>query len=206
MATTADGITSPNLGDEYNLTSALAFLGQTTQLALEKRGNTWRGTSAQRNAFTTSAPEGALWVDTNGQKPIWVKQGIVWKRVWPEEDTGWVTRLPLTTQTGWTIPTNTSANRFRRVGDWVYMTLTFARKTGTISVPASGDIVNSSIAILFPEWRPSTWQPLNSGESGRIASYSIGSNGHIRMNAVGGTANIVPNNHFSIRGWYRMDF
>ena len=84
MATTGDGIWTPDQIDDYNLVADLATMSSTVQDALEKRANTYKGTSVQRNSFTSSAPEGTVWVDTNGEKSVWVKQGNSWKRIWPE--------------------------------------------------------------------------------------------------------------------------
>ena len=43
------------------------------QDALDDRGNAFKGTVSERNAFESSAPEGSLWVDTDGIKMIWRK-------------------------------------------------------------------------------------------------------------------------------------
>lgn len=83
MATTEDGIWTPDQVDDYNLVSDLATTASTVQDALDKRANTYRGTSTQRNSFTSSAPEGTIWVDTNGSKEVWVKQGNSWKKIYP---------------------------------------------------------------------------------------------------------------------------
>lgn len=82
MATTEDGIWTPDQIDDYNLVADLATMSSTVQGALEKRANTYTGTSVQRNNFTSSAPEGTIWVDTNGSKEVWVKQGNSWQRIW----------------------------------------------------------------------------------------------------------------------------
>jgi|SRR5690625_762784 len=78
MATTEDGIWTPDQIDDYNLVADLATMSSTVQDALERRANAYRGTSTQRNNFTSSAPEGSIWVDTNGDKEVWVKQGNAW--------------------------------------------------------------------------------------------------------------------------------
>lgn len=83
MATTGDGIWTPDQIDDYNLVADLATMSSTVQDALERRANAYRGTSTQRNNFTSSAPEGTIWVDTNGEKSVWVKQGNSWKKIWP---------------------------------------------------------------------------------------------------------------------------
>lgn len=81
---TEDGITTPSGNDEQKLVQDLAAMATTIQEALNKRANTYRGTSAQRSQFTSQAEEGQLWKDTNGSKILWAKQGTGWTRVWPE--------------------------------------------------------------------------------------------------------------------------
>lgn len=83
MATTEDGIWTPDQIDDYNLVTDLSTMASTVQDALEERANAYRGTSAQRNNFTSEAPEGTIWVDTNGEKIVWVKQGNSWNQIWP---------------------------------------------------------------------------------------------------------------------------
>lgn len=201
---TADGITTPDYNSSGDIVPALTTMGATIQTALDTRANSYRGTSSEREAFRTAAPEGTLWADTNGPKVLWQKRGSNWVRIHPEWDSGWVTNF-IRAQSGWKVRTDTT-NNIRRIGDWVNINCTFTRTGGTISVPATGDITNVTVAILNVAWRPAYWQAVHSGESGRLAAFSLGSNGHVRLNAVGGTANIGTNSNFSIRGWYRRNF
>lgn len=83
MATTNNGIWTPDQVDSYNLVGDLATMASTVDGALEERANAYRGTTAQRTAFTNTAPEGTIWVDTNGEKAVWVKQGNSWERIFP---------------------------------------------------------------------------------------------------------------------------
>lgn len=82
MATTEDGLWTPDQVQDYNLVSDLATLAATIQEALNKRANSFRGTSTQRVNFTDEAGEGTIWTDTNGDKEVWVKQGNAWERAW----------------------------------------------------------------------------------------------------------------------------
>lgn len=85
MATTNNGIWTPDQVDSYNLVGDLATMASTVDGALEERANAYRGTTAQRTAFTDTAPEGTIWVDTNGEKIVWVKQGNSWQQIWPSK-------------------------------------------------------------------------------------------------------------------------
>lgn len=80
MATTSpDNLRTPDPGDPYNLVPDLATLAGDVQSALLLRDNiTGSGTASQRTAFTSSAPDGFLWQDTDGIKMIWRKDGAVW--------------------------------------------------------------------------------------------------------------------------------
>src|SRR5690625_1417044 len=76
---TEDGLSTPDLNDGFNYVPQMATLATTTQQALEKRANTRIGTSAQRNASIDLVQEGTLWVDTNGSRSIYTKQGNNWE-------------------------------------------------------------------------------------------------------------------------------
>lgn len=83
MATTSpDNLRSPNPTDPYNLVSDWALSMSDVQAALDRRANSYKGTSAQRVAFT-SAPEGTLWKDTDGSKILYVRQDSSWIPVAP---------------------------------------------------------------------------------------------------------------------------
>lgn len=82
MATTSpDNIRTPDLGDPYNLVPDLQTLANDVQDALIERANSYTGTESQRNAFTSQAPDGALWIDTDGDKQMWRKDGNSWVAV-----------------------------------------------------------------------------------------------------------------------------
>lgn len=80
MATTSpDNLRTPDPGDSYNLVPDLATFAGDVQAALILRDNTVQsGTASQRTAFTSTAPDGFLWQDTDGIKMIWRKDGAVW--------------------------------------------------------------------------------------------------------------------------------
>ena len=77
MATTGNGVWTPDASSNYNLTTDLASMAASIDTALERRANSYKGTQAQRVAFTT-APEGSIWVDTNGDQQLWVRRGTGW--------------------------------------------------------------------------------------------------------------------------------
>lgn len=83
MAETSRGIVTPNQTDRYKLVTDLNTMATSIDEALKDAANTYRGTSTQRTQFTSQAPEGTIWVDTNGEKIVWVKQGASWRRIWP---------------------------------------------------------------------------------------------------------------------------
>lgn len=202
---TSDGITSPGSGDAFNYAAQLATLAQTTQLALEKRANSYIGTSAEREAVRLLLTEGSLWSDTNGDKALYMLQGSQWVRIWPEVKGPRVTTGWITMQSGWKART-TATNHINRRGDWVYLFLGFERSGGTINVPNSGNISNHTIGQVKPEWKPNTVQPLSGGNAtGRLAGYTINTAGQIRLNSVAGTTNIAKGHGFQVRGWYRTD-
>lgn len=83
MATTSpDNIWTPDSGDNYDYVIDSAATAASIQTALTRRANSYIGTTTQRTAFTSSAPEGTLWSDTDGEKILWIKQGASWIPVW----------------------------------------------------------------------------------------------------------------------------
>lgn len=93
MATTSpDNLYSPNSNDPYALVQDLGAMQSSVQNALIERANAYRGTTAQRNAFT-NAPVGTIWSDTNGDRLVWKKGATEWEAIVDvpdEEDTGWL--------------------------------------------------------------------------------------------------------------------
>lgn len=91
MATTSpDNIWTPNSDDQYALVQDLGATATSIQSALVRRANLYRGTSTQRQAFTT-APEGTQWQDTNGGSLLWVRRGTSWVLSSPVIASGTVT-------------------------------------------------------------------------------------------------------------------
>ena len=85
MTTTSpDNLRTPNNTDAYNLVADLATLASDTQAALIARANAYKGTGTQRAAFTT-APNGTLWQDTDGNKGLYRKDTSGWVTVVVEE-------------------------------------------------------------------------------------------------------------------------
>ena len=80
--TTPDNIWTPDSGSNYNYVIDSAATASSVQNALTRRANSYTGTTTERTAFTTDAPEGTLWSDTNGDKTLWIKQGASWQKVW----------------------------------------------------------------------------------------------------------------------------
>lgn len=69
--TSPDNISYPDQLDDFDYVGHFADQAQSVQDALTKMGNAYVGTPAERTAFTTTAPEGALWSDTTGDKMLW---------------------------------------------------------------------------------------------------------------------------------------
>ena len=77
MATTGNGVWTPDASSNYNLTTDLAAMAASIDTALVKSANAYKGTAAQREAFT-AAPDGTLWSDTNGTRQLWMRQSGAW--------------------------------------------------------------------------------------------------------------------------------
>lgn len=78
MAVTApDNLYSPDDDDGYALVQDMGLGQDTVQAALVRRANAYKGTAAERNAFTT-APEGTQWVDTDGSRKTYIRENASW--------------------------------------------------------------------------------------------------------------------------------
>ena len=80
-ATTPSGIAYPGTDSLYAHSADFAAMATSTQMALDKQANAWRGTGSQRVAQLNTLPEGALWADTDGNKVLHQKRNGSW---WPE--------------------------------------------------------------------------------------------------------------------------
>ena len=85
MPTTARGIWTPSDTDAVDFTTHLATMAGTIDTAITNGLNTvgaganaYKGTAAQRTAFTSTAVNGMLWQDTDSIKMIWRKDGAAW--------------------------------------------------------------------------------------------------------------------------------
>lgn len=86
MATTSpDNIWSADNNTPASLTAITAAMATSVQEALDKRAGPFKGTSSARNSFTNQASEGTLWVDTNGEKGVYRKEGANWTKIYPVE-------------------------------------------------------------------------------------------------------------------------
>lgn len=80
-ATTPSGIAYPGTDSLYAHSTDMAAMATSTQMALDKQANAWRGTGSQRVAQLNTLPEGALWADNDGNKVLHQKRNGIW---WPE--------------------------------------------------------------------------------------------------------------------------
>ena len=143
MATTSpDNIWTQDSADGYDLVIDAAATAASVQAALTARANSYKGTTAQRTAFTATAPEGTTWADTNGDKILWIKQGAVWVRVWPDVPAPVPPALgTFTFSSGW--GTN-SVVALSRCDGRVFMD-GLLRPTGT--VPGSGYVTAGTLPV-----------------------------------------------------------
>lgn len=168
MATTSpDNIRTPDLGDSYNLVPDLQTMANDTQDALIERANAYKGTMAQRTAFTTQAEDGVLWQDTNGDRRIWAKHGP--SNTWRElvatlEDTGWISITPPSPGSGSLFPA------YRRVGNVVYM------RGRVNNIPTTYDLVTLPVGF-----RPSSFQafPSTANTAGSNLMVSVNFSGEV---------------------------
>lgn len=141
MATTSpDNIWTPNSDDQYALVQDLAANATSVQAAFDRRANAYKGTTAQRQAFTT-APTGVLWQDTNGSQLLYVRKNNAWETVVPSVAQATYTfASPFSAYGG----SYTDYNRPRatRSGDWVEV-------RGVAGISSSNSITGTDYRRLF---------------------------------------------------------
>lgn len=122
------------------------------------------------------------------------------------DDTGFIYSGFGTFSSGWAnAATSNTHHVVRRKGDRFHIRIR-ARRTGSeITVPnTTGDIANQTIFTLNPEWRPSFYQPLQSGAGGhgRIYQARVTNGGLISLTATVGTRNIRTGDVVALMGTY----
>lgn len=187
MTTTSpDSLRTPDNSDAYNLVADLATLASDVQAALVARANSYKGTASARASFTT-APNGTLWQDTDGNKGLYRKDTSAWVTVAVEEYGTSTDRAAITPYFGqmWT-DTNGSKYAWKgsTAGAW-------RRRSGRVVVAdgawayTEGSTAVRSISVNIPT-------VIESGES--ILIQQIGGNGFysiISQQSVGTSADGV---------------
>lgn len=165
MPTTANhAIWTPASESNYNLTTDLAAMAASIDTALVKSANAYKGTAAQREAFT-AAPDGTLWSDTNGTRRLWMRQSGAWVEANSLTDTGWI---PVTLNAPYTqqgpLPMSV-----RRIGDVVYprwgVNNTGLTSAGTYSI--------GTVPVGFRPVGADYYGPLVTGTHGLLGRVSV---------------------------------
>ena len=201
MPTTANhAIWTPASESNYNLTTDLASMAASIDTAMVKSANAYKGTAAQRAAFT-AAPVGALWVDTNGTQQLWVMRIAGWEQMYPAPASASAS-TDLLSYYNSSVASGTSLTAVGW-GPIVSISGVFSLATA-IAVGATGDITNQKVVNALPTaWRPIQPSALGSGTSGRLASFTIDTSGTISITAVAGSnANLAVGNPLSFNGTY----
>jgi len=134
LTVTGRGIWTPGPEEGFDFTTDLGVMAESIDLAIgevEAGANFYRGTVSERNAFLSQAQEGDAWMDTNGDRFLWVKRGTVWVRERLTDDTGWKT-IPL-------LPSyvaHQGTPMYRILNDVLYLKGTLRRTSG--NMPNSG--------------------------------------------------------------------
>ena len=201
MPTTANhAIWTPASESNYNLTTDLAAMAASIDTAMVKSANAYKGTAAQREAFT-AAPDGTLWSDTNGTRKLWMRQAGAWVAVggstavqsWSEPESPASYAAP-----GWSV---TSGVFYWKPG-LAAGSVTVQRTGGAISVNAKGDITNQTVLTGLPaRFTPMVDEcGVGNGSTGRVASFHFSVSGLLRLTAVSPGANINTGDSLSASG------
>lgn len=189
VSTSPDNLWSPNLTDPAILITDLGAMQTSVQAALTKRANFYTGTSAQRTAFTNTAPEGVAWKDTNGTKNLYVKEGAAWSQIWPVQDTGWVT--PVLAQNTNPVPPHGFPIGVRKIGNRVDMRGRISRLNGA-DYPAGDWGTSTTPLTLQAQFRPSSPVSFSTCAAGfaspNLCRMEISTNGTLRFGLAGASS------------------
>lgn len=184
--TSPDNLRSPNPGDAYNLTSDWANSMNDVQAALTARANAYRGTAAARAAFT-SAPEGALWKDTDGTKGLYSYESGSWVLL---TIPGGVTIGTITARSGFTL----AAGHLSKQGKVGKFIARFNKNVGTIN---ANEIVGDLPAGFFPS---AIWAGISS------FALTTGTPPSIRLDAGNGAISVIGASGQSSSVWASFDY
>lgn len=116
---------------------------------------------------------------------------------------GWVGAIEDPASAGITFETGWSGNQSNgrlEYGHLSVINIILTYSGPTISVGASGDCSNTTVARLPASFRPIVDTPLGSGLTGRVGAFTARPSGEIILAAVGGTADITSGSVFSFGG------
>lgn len=119
-----------------------------------------------------------------------------------QQPSGFVTVISsvITMATDWTCQAALAV----RSGRWVEVSLDITYSGPAITVPADGNIANSTVGTLAAPWRP----PLSRGvgaamsvrEKGRLGAFSANAGGAVQLGAVGTGGNVTSGSSWGISG------
>ena len=168
---------------------------------VSQSANLRAGTAAQRAAFTSSAPLGFVWQDTDGESDTWRKGTSGWELLVSSYYSGNVVSNVVDMEPGWALETE----RYRQLGAQAHFYLHFRRTGGTISVPNDGNIVNQQIATLTSNVKLPSFSisaNLAGRSSGPITQGYISQEGLVMLSAVSPGRNITAGSQYELTGFY----
>ena len=145
MATTSpDNLRTFDSGDPYALVQDMGILADTIQNALIKRANAYVGTVSHRTAFTTEAPLGTIWSDTDADRLVWKKGATDWESVSPYSDSG---NISVSFSSGYSA--HSSGFDARKFGPIVFLEGGVSKSSGNFT-----DSLGATVATLPSNARP----------------------------------------------------
>lgn len=113
----------------------------------------------------------------------------------------------VTATTGFTLGSNfdTLAVRYKVTGPHVALFVSFRRITSAITTNTAGNPNNVQVLAAIPSAiRPAQAQSIGSGATGRLAAFSINSDGTVDLCAFGGSIDWAINESGSMNGAYLL--
>lgn len=119
---------------------------------------------------------------------------------------GWRTTGFFTSASGWRNGGLGTSTRIRKVGDRVMISLVMLRHSrAKVNVGTTGGILNQTLAVLKPAWRPPISSPLTCW-GGRGALVNIYPSGNVSISSVFGSRSIQKGEYVRPTGVYFLDW
>lgn len=172
--------TSGSLSVDFALVAALSSPALTGTPTAPTAGAGTNTTQIATTAFVKTATDAIIPSQTSNSGKYLTTNGTSTSWASITSDSGTLSS-GITASAGWSI----TSQSYRKYNNIVQVSINLTRSGTTITVPASGNIANTTVATMPSGYRPAFEAMAVSGSNGRIASGAIDSGGAVVLTSVG---------------------